>query len=452
MSGQNHCYFIRNFGCQMNVHDSEHIAGVLENAGYERADSVEQSGLLIFNTCCVRQSAEDRVWGNLGALNLTEGNRGRIVAVCGCMAQRHGVEILRRSPVANLVFGMDALSRLPELIEESRRSPVCDLGDVSHATIDCLPAIRGSKAQAWVPVSHGCDNRCAYCVVPMVRGAQRSRAMSDIVDEVERLVGQGAREIILLGQNVNSYGRDLETTVSFAGLLDAVASVEGIRRVKFETSHPRDLTHEVLEVMAREPHICEYLHLPVQSGSDRVLAAMNRGYGRDYCFELIARARKTVPELTVTTDIITGFPGETEDDFADTLELLREVEFDSAYLFIYSEREGTPASLLGGNVSIEEKHRRFDKLARLQEGITARSLEKIVGHDVEVLIEGFSKRGGFLAGRARGHQVVLLSGDRPNGCLARANIHEAGKRTLRGKVVEVLDGQTVDRLERFEPC
>jgi tRNA-2-methylthio-N6-dimethylallyladenosine synthase len=426
-------YFVRTFGCQMNVHDSEHICGVLEASGYTRAPSISEAELVVFNTCCVRQSAEDRVWGNLGALPRADGSK-RVVAVCGCMAERHGVEIMRRSPVVNLVFGMDALARLPELVIRSLQAPICDLGDVKRARIDCLPDSRASSVQAWVPVSHGCDNGCAYCVVPAVRGPERSRPPGEIVDEVRRLGAAGVVEIILLGQNVNSYGRDLPGSASFACLLETVAGVDGIRRVKFETSHPRDLSDDILDVMSGVPEVCEYLHLPVQSGSNRVLEAMRRGYTREYYSELASRAREKVPGLTLTTDIIVGFPCETEQDFAATMHLVSTVEFEAAYTFIYSAREGTTAAGMPGEVADETKHRRFNELARLQEGITARALEKVVGCDVEVVVEGDSKRGDLVTARTRGHQVVLLPRATYGGNVLTAHIYESGRHTLRGRI------------------
>lgn len=430
----NRTYLIHTFGCQMNVHDSEHIAGVLEADGFTASANLEEAGVIVLNTCCVRQSAEDKVWGKLSALVDEAPQRSRVVAVCGCMAERHGVDIMRRARVVNLVFGMDALCRLPQLIQDALRAPVCDLGVVENARVDCLPDVRPAGAQAWVPVSHGCDNRCAYCVVPMVRGAERSRPLAEVVSEVERLAGDGVQEVILLGQNVNSYGSDLLPGQSFADMLRAAASVDGILRVKFETSHPRDLGEDILEAMAEVPEVCEYLHLPVQSGSNRVLEAMNRGYTREYYVDLAARAREKVSRLVLTTDLIVGFPGETEKDFADTLALVETVDFDAAYMFLYSPREGTPAAGMPREVDEEVKHRRFDELARLQEGITARSLEKVVGRDVEVIVDGYSRRGGLLRARTRGHRVVLLTCEEGARGVLTAHVHRAGRHSLRGTI------------------
>lgn len=431
-------FFIRTFGCQMNAHDSEHIAGVLTEGGYVQAETIESADVVIFNTCCVRESAEERVWGNLATMaSRAEGSR--TIAVCGCMAQRHGVDVLRRFPGVRLLFGVGSLSRLPELIESSRQSALCDLGEVSEAQIDDLPACRRSVSRAWVPISHGCDNTCSYCVVPLVRGRERSRSPEEIVTEVERLSSAGVVEVTLLGQNVNSYGRDIEVTDGLAGLLEKVGRVPGIVRVKFETSHPRDLDDRILEVMAGTGPVCEYLHLPVQSGSDRVLEAMNRGYTRDYYLERATSAREIVGDLALTTDVIVGFPGETERDFQDTLDLLRLAQFDSAYMFIYSPRKGTPAFQLENDVRDEEKHRRFQELANVQDEITRRRLSKIVGRKVEVLVEGPARLQGQVTGRTRGHQVIVLPSEQaPVGALVEADTCGAGGHALRGTVDRIL--------------
>ncbi len=431
-------FYIRTFGCQMNAHDSEHIAGVLEAAGCWNARTIESADLVIFNTCCVRESAEDRVWGNLGSIASRSAGLP-LVAVCGCMAQKRGVDILWRSPVVRLVFGMDSLSRLTQMLEASARAPACDLGDMNAASIDSLPEARRSTSRAWVPVSLGCDNRCSYCVVPGVRGKERSRDHSDVLDEVHRLASAGVIEVTLLGQNVNTYGGDLDKQAGFAGLLGEVASVPGIRRVKFETSHPRDMGDDILEAMADSEAACEYLHLPVQSGSDRILEAMNRGYDRDFYIERVSRARKLVSGVTVSTDIIVGFPTETEQDFSHTLDLVEAVKFDAAYMFIYSPREGTAAFEMEDDVPAPQKRRRLADLAQVQGEITRRSLSKVIGSDVEVLVEGPGRVEGQVAGRSRGHRVVLLPAtDAPIGSILRATVVDAGRHSLRGRVEEIL--------------
>lgn len=426
-----HSYYIRTFGCQMNLHDSEHIAGVLEAAGYSPAATPEEAGLVVFNTCSVRKSAEDRAWGNIGRLkSLAPG--ARTVAVCGCMAERLGAEITARSDRVDLVFGMTALDRLPELLQECRSRPVCEVGEVASARIDSLPEVRRRAAQAWVPVSHGCDNSCAYCVVPAVRGPQVSRPPGDIACEVARLADDGVLEVTLLGQNVNSYGLDLSGGHDFARLLEAVAGVPGVERVKFETSHPADLTEAMLEVMSGVKEVCEHLHLPLQSGSDDVLARMNRRYDRAYFMDLVAKARSMVSGLSVSTDIIVGFPSETEEDFLQTMDLAGAVSFDSAYIFLYSKREDTPAANMAGEVDDAVKRERFSRLQTLQDRKTAESLARLVGSTQQVLIEGAARRGGMPAGRTRGHKVVLVEGGAPAGPLVEVTVTRAGRHALRG--------------------
>lgn len=415
----------------MNQHDSEHIAGVLSAAGYTPADDMLDADVIVFNTCCVRQSAEDRVWGNLGAL-ASQGSQGTVVAVTGCMAQLHKEGVLARASAVDLVFGTEAVGRLASLVERAADTRICDVGDVADAEIDGLPHLRKEGPQAWVPVSHGCDNCCSYCVVPGVRGPNRSRAQADILADIETLAAEGVVEVVLLGQNVNSYGRDVAS--DFASLLEKAAGVGGIRRVKFETSHPRDMSDDVLDMMARQPELCEYLHLPVQSGSDRVLAAMNRGYTCAEYVALAERARKRVPGLVLTTDIIVGFPGETEEDFEATLDLVRRVEFDSAYMFIYSPRDGTAAVAMGGEPGDAVKHERFDRLAGVQEGITESSLRKVVGRDVEVIVTGESKRGDLLVTRTRGNRVVLVQRTVEAEPILRVRIDGSGRHSLRGSV------------------
>ena len=420
----------------MNLHDSEHVAGVLERAGYSPAADIDSAAVIVFNTCSVRKSAEERVWGNLGRL-FSPGKGLPVVAVCGCMAVRVGEQI-SSSGRARVVFSMDTLESLPELIERAAAGPVLATGDVTCASIDCLPSLRRSALRAWVPVSHGCDNYCSYCVVPYVRGGQRSRPSGEVLDEVRALADDGVVEVTLLGQNVNSYGRD-NCDVDFAAMLDSVASVPGIDRVKFESSHPRDLDDSILRAMGQNVAVCEHLHLSVQSGSDRVLKAMNRGYDAGYYMERVQAAREAVEGLVVTTDIIVGFPGEDERDFEATLELVRRARFDAAYTFIYSEREGTTAANMREFVPGDVKHERFGELCALQEENTRLSLASMVSREVEVLIEGPARRGDMLSGRTRGGRVVLLAGGSLEGeALVKARITGSGKHAARGIIEEVL--------------
>ncbi len=382
----------------------------------------------------MRQSAEDRFWGNLSTVTSNDGQAGRLVAVCGCIAERHGVEILSRFPGVSLVFGMERLALLPAMLERCRQAPLCDLGDAGGASIDRLPSRARSTSHAWVPISHGCDNKCAYCVVPLVRGPERSRAPDDIHEEDRRLAASRVIEVTLLRQNVNSTAGGAPRE-SFAGLLQSVAAVPGIRRVKFETSHPRDLDDRILEVMAATGEVCEYLHLPVQSGSDRVLDAMGRGYGREYYLERLARARELVKGISITTDLIVGFPGESEEDHADTIDLLERARLDAAYLFLYSRRDGTPAAEIADEVPRQVARRRFAELSTRQEEITCASLGRMVGDRQEVLLEGRARRGPMLSGRARGHQVVLVEpGAWEAGSLVEVTVTGSGRHSLRGRV------------------
>jgi tRNA-2-methylthio-N6-dimethylallyladenosine synthase len=366
-TGRRRAFCITTFGCQMNEHDSEKIAGLLIEAGYEESPDPENCDLLIFNTCCVRGNAEEKLFGRLGAVkNTKKRNPGMIVAVCGCMMQEpEMVRIIKaKYRHADLVFGTFNLSALPELlyrklIGEKRVIEVLDEGVV---TAECLPMDRKDKIKALVTIMQGCDNFCAYCVVPYVRGRQKSRPAAQILSEVRELAAAGYKEIMLLGQNVNSYGLDAGGETTFAQLLRAVSVIDGLERIRFMTSHPKDLTDDIISVMAECPRICRQLHLPIQSGSDDVLLRMNRRYTRDDYLALVNRIRLAMPGIGLTTDIIVGFPGETERDFRDTLDLMRDVKFDSAYTFLYSKRNGTPAAEDNRQVSEEVAHERFDRL------------------------------------------------------------------------------------------
>ena len=432
-------YCIRTFGCQMNTHDSEHIAGVLEEAGMQQApDGIEGADLVVFNTCSVRHGAERRVWGNLLSLR-SRSEGGPLVAVGGCMAQRYGRGILERAPCVDLVFGVSTLRRLPELVNMSVDKRLVELGDLGNAEIDKCPSARTKVMQAWVPVSYGCDNSCSYCVVPMVRGKHRSRPAGQILEEVRRLVSQGVVEVTLLGQNVNDYGRDLPEEIDFPSLLEKIAGISGIVRVKFETSHPANISPKLLEAMAENQAVCEYLHIPVQSGSDRVLDAMQRGYHRDSYLETVRAARELVPSIVVSTDIIVGYPGETDSDFFGTLDLVKEVGFDMAYMFKYSMREGTLASLEADDVPAAVKAERLRELQKLQGDLTRRSLSQLVGRTVEVLVEGRARKGDFNRGRSRDNRVVLLPVDEaPVESLVRARVTSSGDHCVTGTVEEVL--------------
>ena len=387
-------YAIRTFGCQMNKHDSERIAGLLEASGYTPADVLEEADVIVYNTCCVRETADERMLGQVASLKaLKTGDRPDVlIAVGGCVGQRDGERLLRELPHLDVVFGTHNIHELPTLLEASLAGrPAVSVLDEGTAFASDLPSRREHPWHAWVSITVGCDNHCTYCIVPRVRGAERSRAFEDVIVEAEALVAEGVLEITLLGQNVNSYGRDLYGEPRFAELLSAVAAT-GIKRIRFATSHPKDLSDETIAAMAAAPAVLPYLHLPFQSGSDRILAAMNRHYTHEAYLALIGRIRAAMPEIALSTDIIVGFPGETERDFEDTMDLVREVGFDHAFTFIYSPREGTPAADLDDSVSREVAQERFDRLAALVRDLSFDANRREVGRIRSCLVEGPSKR------------------------------------------------------------
>lgn len=403
---------IRTFGCQMNKHDSERIAGMLTARGLEHAREGEVGDVVVFNTCCVRENADERLYGQVSSLSAIRRERGTIIAVGGCVGQRDGEKLLRTLPQVDVVFGTHNLARLPELIDAAAESsrPVVEVEDPSTGDFTSeLPSEREHAWHAWVPIAVGCNNFCTYCIVPYVRGRERSRTLEDIVAEVERLVADGVVEITLLGQNVNSYGRDLYGSPRFAELLEAVAAT-GIRWIRFTTSHPKDLSDATIKAMARTPQVCHQLHLPVQSGSDRVLRAMNRHYTQESYLDLVSRLRDAIPDLALTTDLIVGFPGETEEDFEQTMHLVEAAHYDQAFTFIYSPRVGTPAASMPDQVAREIVQPRFDRLVSAIQSSALASNVPLVGTRQTVLIEGASKRdAGVLTGRTSGNKVVHLT-------------------------------------------
>lgn len=387
-------YIIHTFGCQMNKHDSERMAGLLESSGYTAADSDAQADVIVFNTCAVRETADDRMFGQVASLKAlkTGGRPDVIIAVGGCVGQRDGEEMLRRLPHVDVVFGTHNIEDLPSLIEAAAAGkPVARVLDGADTFASDLPTVREHPWHAWVPITVGCDNHCAYCIVPTVRGPERSRVFEDVVAEVSGLVTEGVIEVTLLGQNVNSYGRDRYGQPRFAALLDAVAQT-GIRRIRFATSHPKDLSRETIDALARIPALMPYLHLPVQHGSNAILTAMNRRYTRESYLERIGQLREAVPDIALSTDIIVGFPGETDDDFEQTMDLVERVGFDHAFTFIYSAREGTPAASLTDTVPREVSQVRFDRLAELVRTLSFASNQRAVGRVDQCLIEGASRR------------------------------------------------------------
>ena len=390
-------YLVRTFGCQMNLHESERVSGLLDSLGCVCVAEPEDADIVVFMTCCVREKADDRLYGQVSAMvSMPEPPSGRrVVCVGGCLAQRDGATIREHAPAVDVVFGTQALDRLPAMVERAAASPsrelVVDCEEPYESFSTDLPQTRAQAFHAWVPIMYGCDNFCSYCIVPYVRGRERSRTMEDVCDEVSRLVADGVREVCLLGQNVNSYGRTVYGEPRFAELLRRVGEC-GVERIRFTSSNPKDLTEDVIRAMAEVPAVMPHLHLAVQSGSDRVLKAMNRRYTRDGYLRLVERLRDGVEGLALSTDLIVGFPGETEEDFLDTMSLVREAGFSSAYTFIYSRREGTAAARIPDDTPREVIQGRFDRLAGLVAEQAHEHNARYRGSVVEALVEQPSKR------------------------------------------------------------
>ncbi len=400
-------YFVRTFGCQMNESDSEHIAGVLEGMGLVSAGRPEEADVVIVNTCAVREKSEEKLYSYLGRLAPLKKAGRTLVGVTGCVAQLRGPELLEKRPYLDLVVGPDRYDELPGILARAFDKPcVRTEWSAGWTEFESGTAVRESPVSAFVPIMEGCDNFCAYCVVPFARGRERSRPSSGVLREVRSLASRGYQEIQLLGQNVNSY-RDPEKAMSFAALLDGVCSVPGIEWVRFLTSHPRDLGEDVIRAMERNPRICRQLHLPLQSGSTRVLERMNRGYSREDYLSLAGRLQERLPDILLSTDVIVGFPGETDEDFEGTCDVLRTVRFANIFSFRYSPRPRTAAEKLPDDVPLEVKRRRLVALQGLQRSIQIGIHRSFVGRDVRVLCHGPSaKGGGRFAGRTEGGQVV----------------------------------------------
>jgi tRNA-2-methylthio-N6-dimethylallyladenosine synthase len=434
-------YLIRTFGCQMNEHDSERIAGLLEADGLVRTEEAERAEVVVLNTCAVRQNADDRLYGNLGRLLPVKKSNPRMrIVVAGCLAQKDRGEIQRRAPWVDVVVGTHALPNVLELLRAAERDgPQMDVREYTEVFPSALPARREVRHHAWVSVSVGCDNRCTFCIVPLVRGPQRSRALGDVLAEVQGLAGDGVLEVTLLGQNVNTYGRDLTVPGSsrralFGDLLRAVDGVEGIRRIRFTSPHPHDFTPDVIEAMAEGENVCEHIHFPLQSGSDRVLRRMRRSYRSARYLEWLERIRTRIPGIAVTTDIIVGFPGETEADFGETLRVVEEARFDAAYNFQYSPRAGTDAAGYEEQVPKSVVQERFDRLVELQERISLDANRTLEGTEVEVLVEGAGRKGGA-QGRTRTNKVVNFPGPAAPGEFLRVRIDRAHPHHLVGERV-----------------
>jgi tRNA-2-methylthio-N6-dimethylallyladenosine synthase len=431
-------YFIRTFGCQMNEHDSERMAGMLESEGYVRVDCAEEASVVVFNTCCIRENADQRLYGNLGRVKrLKDGNRDVRIVVGGCLAQKDRALIQQRAPYVDVVLGTHNLASLPRLLDEAATGPAFEILEQTEVFPSALPARRMSSWHAWVSISIGCNNSCTFCIVPAVRGKEVSRRLGDIVAEVETLVRDGVVEVTLLGQNVNSYGRDLQGTPLFASLLRALDGIEGLERVRFTSPHPKDFRADTVAAMAECRTVCEHIHLPVQSGSDSVLRRMKRAYSRKRYLEKVGMVRAAVPEIAISTDMIVGFPGETDEEFEDTLRLVQEVRYDQAYTFQYSPRPGTEAAGHPDQVPKALVQERFDRLCELQEAISLERNQAVVGRTEECLVEGPSRKDpARLTGRTRGNRLVHFPSDgAPEGSLRAVRVTKASPHHLEGVVV-----------------
>jgi len=434
-------YYIETFGCQMNVRDSETAAGLLETLGFSRGLDKETADLILFNTCCVRDHAEKRVFGNIGALKeLKDEKPNLIIGVFGCMMQQQEVaeKLYKRFPFVDIAFGTNLLSRLPGFVESAESGSRTLAVDEQNIQIeDDLPSIRTGKINAFVNINYGCDNFCTYCIVPYVRGRERSREMTAVVEEAKKLVSEGYSEITLLGQNVNSYGKDLPDA-SFAKLLSEVSKVEGLKRIRFMTSHPKDLTDEMIAAMTTLPNVCHHVHLPMQSGSNEILAKMNRKYTRERYLEIVEKLHAAMPDVELTTDIIVGFPGETEEDFLQTLDLVERVGFASAFTFKYSPRKGTRAATMEDQVPDVVKRERLHRLNELQERKSRENNEKYIGVTGVVHVEDCDMRNEPVCyGKFPNFKMVYFAGT-PElvGSYVPVTITNVRKNSLYGKIAE----------------
>jgi len=424
-SGENLQYYILTMGCQLNENDSEKICGMLEKMGYSKTEEIKEADLVMFNTCCVRENAEEKLFGKIGEVKKQKEQKGTIIAIGGCMMQEeHIIQKLKQSyPYVDIIFGTHTLHKLPEdlykALEENRK--IRDVIDIDGEIIEGLPISRNDNVKASVTIMYGCNNFCTYCIVPYVRGRERSRSPRDIIEEVRDLAKKGYKEITLLGQNVNSYLRverekniefeEYEGVNSFATLLRAVNKIEGIEIIRFVSPHPKDFTDDVIEAIRDCEKVCKIIHLPLQSGSTNVLKVMNRKYTKEQYLELVEKMKNKIPNVTFTTDIIVGFPGELDTDFEDTLDVVSKVKFEQVFMFIYSRRVGTPADRMENQIPEEIKHKRFDRLKALVESQIKENNDKYVGTIQKILVEGVSKNNEkMLTGRTDTNKVVVFEG------------------------------------------
>lgn len=428
------------YGCQMNISDAERMEGQLRTIGYERTDAMDEADLILLNTCCVRETAEDKVYGKIGEIkHLKSQNPELILGITGCMAQKESDKLIKRAPHIDFVLGTNKVHELTQVVQEIQRERghIVDTQLGETELPDDVPVMRGGALSAWVPIMYGCNNFCTYCIVPYVRGRERSRLPEDVVKEVEQAVAQGYKEVTLLGQNVNSYGKDHQQA-DFADLLKMVDAVPGIRRVRFMTSHPKDLSDKVIAAIRDGEHLCEHIHLPVQYGSNRILKAMNRVYTIESYRDLVRRIHEALPEAALTTDLIVGFPGETDDDFQELLAFLKEIRYDSAYTFIYSKRSGTPAATMENQVDELVKKERLNQLMAVQNTISLEINQALQGKVLEVMVEGPSKHDAAVwNGRTRTNKIVLFPhGEEQAGDFIQVKITQPQTWVLKGERVD----------------
>ncbi|HPP31108.1 MAG TPA: tRNA (N6-isopentenyl adenosine(37)-C2)-methylthiotransferase MiaB [Soehngenia sp.] len=435
-------FHISTFGCQMNEHDTEKIIWTLEKIGYQQTINRSEADIIIFNTCAVRKTAEDRVFGQLGELqDLKRKNPSLIIAVCGCLMQKEDIRdyFLKKHRHIDIVFGTNNIHKLPQLIDRHLRTNdrVIDVVEDTKEISDNIDSNRKYSYKAFVDIMYGCNNFCSYCIVPYTRGRERSRSVKSIINEVENLAQTGCKEITLLGQNVNSYGKTLDEKITFSQLLTLLNEIEGIERIRFMTSHPKDFSEDLIEAYKNLDKLCNHLHLPVQSGSNRILKLMNRKYTKEEYLEKIYKIREYIPDIAITTDIIVGFPGETEEDFEETLDLVKSAKFDSAFTFLYSIREGTNAAKMSNQIPDEIKHDRFQRLLDVLYPIGLESNKKLINTIQRVLVEETSKSDeNVLSGRTETNKLVHFKGNNNIiGQIVDVKITDAKTFTLEGIIV-----------------
>ncbi len=437
-------YLIHTYGCQMNVHESEKLAGILEERGYTLADSNENADVIVFNTCAIRESAEKKIFGHIGDLKqLKKKNPNMIICVCGCMSQQNGYDemLLQKYPYIDIIFGTHNIAKFGELLDKRNKIKKHFSSIVTTENIidrDSMPKTRTSGINAWVNINYGCNNFCTYCIVPYVRGREISRPLDAIVCEVKQLLDAGYKQITLLGQNVNSYGNDFDDDTCFAKLLNILDKLDYEYRLTFMTSHPKDLSSEVINVISKSKHIMHYIHLPFQSGSNRILGLMNRKYTREKYLATVKEIKEKIPNVQLSSDIIVGFPTETEEDFLDTMDLVKQVGFEQLFMFIYSKRKGTVAEKMDGQVDIKVKKERLRRLIELQQGIGEKISETFVGKDLVVLIDSVSpKYAGSVVGSTNFNKAVTVKGDASLiGKFVKVRITKAKLTSLFGEVIK----------------